>query len=114
MTTVKENLIAARALIDTPEKWVKDAYDRHGCYCAIGAIENLGGDWDHYKTKPQLTDAIAYALPGDFEAEDASEWDTSRGRARVVMQFNDHPDTTHADILALFDRSIAAAEQVAP
>ncbi|MEL6388391.1 MAG: hypothetical protein AAFR00_13655 [Pseudomonadota bacterium] len=32
------------------------------------------------------------------------------GELASVVSFNDDPDTTHADILALFDRAIAAAE----
>jgi hypothetical protein len=33
-----------------------------------------------------------------------------RWQGRPVYAFNDHPDTTHADIMALFDRAIAAQE----
>jgi hypothetical protein len=29
----------------------------------------------------------------------------------LISEFNDDPDTTHADVLALFDRAIAAAEK---
>lgn len=94
MASVVENLKAAKALIDTPEKWGKGAFEFRGCYCALGALGmaeagtpagySLTGRW-----------ALQCALPNTFLSVDA---------------FNDHPDTTHADIMALFERAIAAEE----
>lgn len=103
--TPAEQLRAAKALIDTPEKWTKGEYatgphgtyasqysDNAVCYCAMGAIERadyLDGDWGaHF-----------------FLRKTAIE----RG-AMGVIDFNDAPTTTHADIMKLFDDAIALAE----
>lgn len=100
MPSVKENLIAAKALIDTPEKWIKGELVSNGCYCSVGAIEQTvpfaPGECAEYA-------AIEAALPPEFE-DDTSDWNS------VVAQFNDDPTTTHADIMALFDRAIAAQD----
>jgi hypothetical protein len=95
MSSVKENLIAARALIDTPEKWIKGTFSNdNGCFCALGAVDKaLGlpmGD-DGGKTEQALYEALPPFVSG-------------------VADFNDAPTTFHADIMALFDRAIAAQE----
>lgn len=104
MATVKENLIAAKALIDTPEKWGRGDYENEaGCLCAYGAIMKAKyGFVLEYDDGPFSEDhALMHALPPlsgvKFDLAD-------------VSAFNDHPDTTHADIMALFDRAIAAEE----
>lgn len=96
--TVKENLIAAKALIDTPEKWCKGrrhvfyGYTTpHGAvivkkYCAEGAMDAVGG------LSPERQ-ALLNQTPRAYGN---------------VAEFNDSPDTTHADIMALFQRAIAA------
>lgn len=97
MPPVRENLIAARALIDTPEKWVKDAHEKDGCYCAMGAIGAvLPRNYHGWVSDTAQYRALAAAVPAEFHGN--------------VPNFNDHPATTHADIMALFDRAIAAQE----
>lgn len=101
MATVKENLIAAKALIDTPEKWGKGAFEvSPGCLCAFGAIARaLDPDIDFECDGVGISRedrALAQALPDG--------WMKTVG---MIDSFNDHPDTTHADIMALFDRAIA-------
>lgn len=99
--SVKENLIAAKALIDTPEKWGKgrDSFPltRLGgakCLCAHGALfEAMGGEWASGSI--EAIRKLRASLP--------SEW-------RYTPEFNDDPATTHADIMALYDRAIEAAE----
>lgn len=97
MNTVKDNLIAAKALIDTPEKWGKEDYEpRPGCFCLAGAL------------------AKTFDLPAEpATCESGPEYralyaQVPRGPWTGPVNFNDHPDTTHADIMALFDRAIAA------
>lgn len=100
MTSVKENLIAARALIDTPEKWGKGKYEvSSGCYCAMGAL-GMAGHGDVIMFTDEEASALRAGMPSGYFS---------------ITRFNDRPNTTHADILALFDRAIAActAEQVA-
>ncbi len=92
MATVRENLIAAKALIDTPEKWGKGAYEPSpGCFCILGALFEASGRQTAYGAP---YDAIERQLP----------WGNKSG----IVKFNDAPETTHADIMALFDRAIAA------
>lgn len=92
MKTVKESLIAAKALIDTPEKWIKgELHTKRGaqhCYCIYGALAQV------VRT----------------EEDDAGVVRALRAVAphRYLSVFNDDPATTHADIMALFDRAIAA------
>lgn len=99
--SVKKNLIAARALIDTPEKWVKIEYEDHGCFCALGALGRVMGR-DPSGDLGEVEIALGRALPPDFKLSAVLSLGTN------VVMFNDHPDTTHADIMAMFDRAIEA------
>lgn len=99
MATVKDNLIAAKALIDTPAKWIKGTSELDGCFCAIGALNRISPPLGHYDdlTPPDPAyEALVSALP-DGEC--------------FVARFNDEPATTHADIMDLFDRAIAAQSE---
>lgn len=105
--SLKDDLIAAKALIDTPDKWCK----RHGhmtrrkwlffeqhSYCTIGAI-SVAPDGLMNPFRPaydKMHEALERALPPGFEN-------------RFLVAFNDAEVTTHADIMALFDRAIEAA-----
>lgn len=94
--SVKDDLIAARALIDTPEKWGKgdNTYLRtSGPACAHEACRRASPE-----THEGLRQALRAALPSGWISTPA---------------FNDHPDTTHADIMALFQRAIDAASDEA-
>lgn len=91
MPTVKENLIAARALIDAPEKWASTYHERFQSGVverldAIDACERVTGDFS-------LSRHLRDVLPDD---------------AWTVTMFNNSSDTTHSDMMALFDRAIAA------
>lgn len=94
MTSVKENLIAAKALIDTPEKWIKgelhEVVGARHCYCIYGALAQV------VRT----------------EEDDAGVVGALRAVAphRYLSVFNDAATTTHADIMALFQRAIDAEE----
>lgn len=87
--TVRDDLIAARALIDTEAKWCKgECIDGH--YTALRALRKVtAGDFRRY-----------------YDARTALEYEIPASVAFVTF-FNDHPDTTHADVMALFDRAIA-------
>lgn len=94
--SLKEDLIAAKALIDTPEKWTKNYFRTdNGCYCAVGAMDAA--------TRPDPTfdrgDAAHAALRASLPEGEKS-----------ITGFNDRSSTTHADVMALFDRAIAATE----
>lgn len=80
-------LRAAKARIDTPGKWCKHQGDNgNGRCCAFGAA---------WSSSPALR-ALREALP--------------EGN-RSIAGYNDAPTTTHADIMALFDRAIAVEEE---
>lgn len=89
--SLKDDLIAAKALIDTPEKWRKGSFGWAGCYCAAGALRLVLGQ--------------------NFEVSEAwgALWGALPPGERGVVSFNDDPSTTHADIMALFNRAIEAA-----
>lgn len=96
--SVRDNLIAARALIDTPEKWGKEHYEpRPGCFCVSGALAKVYG----VDPNPQNCEAGP-----EYRALYAA---VPNGPWSGPVNYNDHPDTTHADIMALFDRAIEAA-----
>lgn len=88
--TLRDDLIAAKALIDTPEKWT-EYYDVHD---AIWSVVKAGPD--HNARLLRCIDALAEFLPPRFKHP---------GR------YGQHRTTTHADIMALFDRAIEAAER---
>lgn len=101
MKTALEILKEARAIIATPGKWTKGEFarDKEGnkvgiCspdasqFCAVGAINRIG----------RAAGDVTFARAAFLEAEPAGVW------------FNDHPNTTHADVLAAFDRAIAKLE----
>lgn len=101
---VREDLIAAKALINTPEKWAHEESRRQEnggpCLCAVDAVFETR-HWEAGGMRVLIE--LEGALPEDFAADPYSE-------IEEVAQFNDAPTTTHADIMALFDRAIAAAE----
>ncbi len=97
--SVKNDLIAAKALINTPKKWAKTpiAPKRKGePMCAIRAVEKackLGITDGYYSPAGE---ALRAALPVRF-------------RGAGVGAYNDQKGVTHADIMALFDRAIEAS-----
>lgn len=89
--SVKADLIEARAVIADPAKWFKGSRSASG-FCAVSAIHFVTG------------------TGGDLIAcRKALEAELTRGWSSVIM-YNDARTTTHADIMALFDRAIEHAE----
>ena len=95
--TASEVLRNARALIEKPENWTRYLYARDAkgnnavpqseeacAWCALGAITRVGG---YEKAAPVLKRLV---------------------RDADVPHFND--TKSHAEVLDLFDRAIAAAE----
>lgn len=114
MSAAADLLRRARERIATPERWTKgafardpaDGYDRgdrgaldpDSCLCANGSLFAAHGDVGPppYGVSQTLTRA-------------------ARGRGfETVSKFNDAPETTHADVMALFDDAIALAESEVP
>lgn len=102
--TIAEILEAAKAKIANPENWTQGYYakDENGdellgnepdavCFCGYGAIE-------------AVTDTVHMGKGWPKEAEDAL--DAAAGKNFPC--FND--ERTHAEVLAVFDKAIAAAK----
>ena len=115
--TALEALTAAKKLIATEDKWCKNfdaMFEGRSCgatsrfaqrYCASGALIAVTGEpqtlkrYDRahvYKCSQTLLfgirAAIDFALPDGFTD---------------LQRYNDHEDTTHDNILEMFDRAIA-------
>lgn len=102
---VTETLVKARELLSDPEKWAKEdfAYTADEapvhpldpaatCFCLLGALERVTRNRDGLAYL-DARQAIRGMLPGEHDC---------------VPEFNDDPDTTHADVLAVLDKAIAA------
>ena len=104
MNQLAQDLRAAKALIDTPEKWTKRVFARDSsgfgtpydggqavCFCSAGAIFRTVGD-DPTRERAAMN-ALAIAMGGDRPS---------------IAAFNDTSE--HAEVMAAFDKAIAAAE----
>jgi hypothetical protein len=102
--TPLETLKRARAHLSDPKNWNQDGEyfkggdNATGCCCAMGAIilDDVGPvlNWSAPHVRAAQA-ALICALP--------SGWFS-------VPKYNDDPNTTHPDILALYDRAIASLE----
>lgn len=94
MKTAVDILRDAKALISDPEKWVKGHYGdcETGEFCSFGAMDQAErGSAGAWLLADLTLDRAARAINPEF---------------KDYIAFNDHPDTTHADVMALFDRAI--------
>lgn len=101
---VLEALESGREKISRPESWAKGTYelrleDGTVCYCSVGAVRDVRFDSETYWATRDMLDG---AVPADFELLTLSS---------NTIEYNDHEDTTHDDVLALFDRAIEAARE---
>lgn len=86
----------AKELIATPQQWCKRVYgDSWGrAFCSYGAL-----DW------AAAGDGALFTRVWDkYLCPSAPTWN-------CPISFNDLPDTTHEDVLLMFDRAIALAEK---
>lgn len=105
--SVRETLIAAKALIGTPEKWGKGQFrDANGRLCARGACGIASGKSFASKEASWAEYELIRFLPPRV---DHRSWQ-SHGPLSALANYNDDPATTHTDMMALFDRAIAAQE----
>lgn len=109
-------LRAARDLISEPERWAKWGYgftekpknkgeayrlmthlvDKATCFCAWGAVSAVMGTYS----------SCAHSA-ATFVLKDAIREHTE---FIGIPSFNDDPETTHADVLRMFNRAIKKAE----
>jgi hypothetical protein len=109
MKPTKDLLIAARAKIAKPEHWTRQSMMRDAqgvstydpkkahCYCLVGSMAAANNE-----------DPLAYDPQGAIKALNKA-LRASPFRFNMLSAFNDHPDTTHADVLAVIDAAIAIA-----
>lgn len=107
--TTHETLKAARALIATPERWTREKY--FGIRREDGSVEGLG--------IKQAGLADCYCSVGAIAAVSGlTIQDVERGEAVLALEkvcryplisFND--TSTHAEILAAFDKAIEATKE---
>ena len=101
MGTVKENLIAARALIDTPEKWnTNGSFGSDGCYCAIGALERAPTEYTDFRYLEREWTALWKALPKEHRHPVVPN-------VMDIFTYNDEV-ASHIEMMALFTRAIEA------
>ncbi len=89
----------ARALIENPEDWTKGAYHANGCWCAVGAVMEVTNEWELHRAATEALDNARRVQKSKYNAP----------RERVIA-YNDNSKTKHHNVLALFDRAIAAEE----
>lgn len=101
--TALDILIKARELISDPERWTQGAYakdssgrevydsDAAVCWCGIGALRRVAG-YDYLSRSKAIDFLHKTAREAGFD---------------YFQDFND--SSTHAEVLAAFDRAIEAA-----
>lgn len=90
-------LIAGRALLSDGRRWAKGDYCVGDTFCVVGA---LGIRTDRRASRTDAQREAIFYLGAHVP----------KGHFRIA-DFNDNPTTTHADVLALFDRAIAARRE---
>jgi hypothetical protein len=100
MTQAGNLLRAAKALISDPKDWTQIGVyvTSDGCMCAQGAI-NKAFRWSKLNTD----------VPN--KAEDYLRKEVQkRYPYSLITSYNDDPETTHADIMKLFDDAATMAD----
>jgi hypothetical protein len=100
-----EILIDARARISSENSWVKRCFQNGRGYCVVGALSLACGSPGFNvanQTERRLVQLLAKQL------EPSLPWGIRLLPARYrLMSFNDHPRTSHNDVMILFDRTIS-------
>ena len=106
-----EILITARALINTPERWVKGR--KPGCWCAMDAIIVAP-----CYVRPHEAMALMRAIPSLAASVACNAalkaLKCAIGNGHEIVSWNDAPERTHAEVMAAFDRAIAAEQAKEP
>ena len=104
MKTITEQLIAEKELLSDPSRWTKGevARDSNGklvetesatavCWCQLGASMKLQSTWRVLSIKKSISTNYNF-----FSS----------------LGFNDHPDTTHSDLMKFYDECIKESKRV--
>jgi hypothetical protein len=100
MTQVGNLLRAAKALISDPDKWTQDGLyiTPCGCMCAQGALNRSFWASDYNE---DVVDQATQYLTKTLKNIDLYAY---------ITKYNDDPETTHADIMSLFDDAATMAD----
>ena len=103
MDTVQQILIAARALIATPEKWTQGESARTSYGLPCGFYADCADQFC-------MSGALERVCSGDrHRASVAGNYLRDAISASSFVNWNDAPERTHADVMAAFDRAIELA-----
>lgn len=101
-----ETFTKARKLLEDPERWTQDPAELVlgdvGPYCARTALMVVK---DGAVSSHAEAEFLAEHLP-----EDAAATNCPMHTVRCLFCYNDDKDTTHDDIMALYDRAIEASK----
>lgn len=96
-----ELLREAKALIDTPDKWMQgeycneSSYEDSTCFCSLGAIKKTLGRIVKYESDTnRVSIALGKVIPGGY---------------RNIASWND--ESTHDQVMAKWNEAIALAEK---
>lgn len=99
-------LLDARSRIAQPHHWIKRTLKDGDRYCLVGALSVACGSLSvepATETERRLVRALAGHLPKKRRFLSRIRLRSAR---RDLMAFNDNPATRHADVMALFDRTV--------
>jgi len=100
MKTTIEILKEARDLIAKDGAWGQHAYEANGCFCALGAINEVArGDASAVPASDPAREALARAINVHYVYGEGA-----------IYHFNDTLGRTQAEVVAKFDEAIAAEE----
>ena len=119
--STRELLVQAKSLIDTPSKWCQRANARNVDGAAVNAADPTAVKWciagaltavvsQHTERSWASTDTATFYACSDVLNHALGPPDPVRFNTKLVV-FNNNPATTHADVMALFDRAIASCAQ---
>jgi hypothetical protein len=106
---IEYTLVVARGLIDSPEKWNKGSQmvivnGTPVSYCALGAVAAV----TNFSVDRRFKKSLVYL---NAVLEDSTLL-YSDYPSLAVTSFNDDPNTTHSDVLRIFDSAIELAHKV--
>lgn len=90
ITTYADELRAARALIDTPEKWARGVFEDGARRCPVRALRDAGVSF--------LAKRFLYLVLDQ------------KVNGYGLVSWNDRKGRTHSEVMDLFDRAIVRAE----
>lgn len=117
MSQLAEDLRAAKTTLVSRGRCAKGAQDlAKGTHCPIMAIaEGVFCGYDSIATVERSQELHGRCLDAELALVGAlPEAYRTKGYVGAIIEWNENPETTDADVFAAFDRAIAKAEEVRP